>query len=89
MFRACPAGGDEALETLGKLKRLAKERYVTPYGVALVHAGLGEKDQALVWLDRALEDRSHWLVWLKLDPRLDTLRSDHRFRSLLLAVGLR
>jgi len=80
---------DEALETLGKLKRLAKERYVTPYGVALVHAGLGEKDQALVWLDRALEDRSHWLVWLKLDPRLDTLRSDHRFRSLLLAVGLR
>jgi DNA-binding winged helix-turn-helix (wHTH) protein len=79
----------EALETLGALKRLAKERYVTPYGVALVHAGLGEKDQALVWLDRALEDRSHWLVWLKLDPRLDTLRSDHRYRSLLLSVGLR
>jgi hypothetical protein len=54
-----------------------------------VHAGLGEKDQALVWLDRALEDRSHWLVWLKLDPRLGTLRSDRRYGDLLLRVGLR
>ena len=61
---------------------------MTPYGVALVYAGLGEKDQALGWLDRALEDRSHWLVWLKLDPRLDTLRSDRRYRDLLLRVGL-
>jgi DNA-binding winged helix-turn-helix (wHTH) protein len=79
----------EALAILGELKRLATERYVTPYGVALVHAALGEKDQALNWLDRALEDRSHWLVWLKLDPRLDTLRSDPRFKRLLLGVGLR
>jgi tetratricopeptide (TPR) repeat protein len=79
----------EALETLAELKRLTKERYVTPYGVALVYAGLGETDQALRWLERALEDRSHWLVWLKLDPRLDTLRSDRRYRSLLQGVGLR
>ncbi len=79
----------EALETLGGLERLAKERYVTPYGVALVHAGLGDKDRALVWLDRALEDRSHWIVWLKLDPRLDSLRSEGRYGDLLLRVGLR
>ena len=79
----------EALETLAELKRLTKERYVTPYGVALVYAGLGETDRALGWLDRALEDRSHWLVWLKLDPRLDTLRSDRRYGSLLQGVGLR
>ncbi len=79
---------DEARETLDVLKRLARERYVTPYGVALVHAGLGEKGQALAWLDRALEDRSHWLVWLKLDPRFDALRSDNRFRDLLRRVGL-
>jgi len=78
----------EALETLGKLERLAKERYVTPYGVALLHTGLGEKDRALVWLDRALADRSHWMVWLKLDPRLDRLRSDRRYGDLLLRVGL-
>jgi DNA-binding winged helix-turn-helix (wHTH) protein/Tfp pilus assembly protein PilF len=79
----------EALETLGGLERLAKERYVTPYGVALIHAGLGDKDRALVWLDSALEDRSHWIVWLKLDPRLDSVRSDRRYGDLLLRVGLR
>src|SRR2546421_735968 len=79
----------EALETLDGLHRLAKERYVTPYGVALVHAGRGDNDQALAWLVRALADRSHWLVWLKLDPRLDALRSDRRYTELLQAVGLR
>src|SRR3989441_11861268 len=78
----------EALETLDGLEHLRKERYVTPYGVALVHAGLGDKDEALAWLSRALVDRSHWLVWLKLDPRLDALRSDRRYADLLLAVGL-
>lgn len=78
----------DAHETLDALARLAKERYVTPYGVALVHAGLGDTDQALAWLGRALADRSHWLVWLKLDPRFDALRSDRRCSELLLAVGL-
>ena len=79
----------EARETLGELERLGRERYVTPYGVALVHAGLGERDQALAWLERALADRAHWLVWLKLDPRFDPLRADSRFASVLQRVGLR
>jgi hypothetical protein len=67
--------------------RLTTERYVTPYGVALVHAGLGEKDQALAWLHRALQDRSHWLVWVTLDPRLDALRSDPWYGDLLQNIG--
>jgi DNA-binding winged helix-turn-helix (wHTH) protein/Flp pilus assembly protein TadD len=78
----------EALETLEGLARLTKERYVTPYGVALVHAGLGDKDQALTWLARALDDRAHWLVWLKLDPRLGVVRSDRRYADLVRAIGL-
>lgn len=77
-----------ALETLDELKRLSGERYVTPYGIALVHAGLGETDQALLWLERALGDRAHWLVWLKLDPRLDGLRSDRVFGDVLKRVGV-
>jgi tetratricopeptide (TPR) repeat protein len=77
-----------ALETLDELKRLSRERYVTPYGIALVHAGLGETDQALLWLERALDDRAHWLVWLKLDPRLDGLRSDRVFGDVLKRVGV-
>jgi DNA-binding winged helix-turn-helix (wHTH) protein len=76
-----------ALETLDELKRLSGERYVTPYGIALVHAGLGEMDEALLWLQRALEDRAHWLVWLKLDPRFDGLRSERVFGDVLKRVG--
>jgi serine/threonine-protein kinase len=78
----------EARETLAGLKRLARRQYVTPYGIALVHAGLGQTDQALGWLGRALADRSHWLVWLKLDPRFEHLRSDRRYRDLVRKVGL-
>lgn len=78
----------EALATLEELNRLSTERYVTPYGIALVHAGLGEREQALAWLYRALENRSHWLVWLTLDPRLETLRPDSRYRDLVSSVGL-
>jgi serine/threonine-protein kinase len=78
----------EAQKVLDQLNRLSKQKYVTPYGVALVYAGLGEKDQAFAWLDKAYKDRSHWLVWSKLDPRWDGLRSDSRFTDLLRRVGL-
>jgi hypothetical protein len=63
-------------------------RYTTSYGVALVYTALGEKDEAFTWLDRAVEERSHWLVWLALDPRWNLLRADTRFRELLQRVGL-
>jgi serine/threonine-protein kinase len=62
--------------------------YVSPFCVALVHIGLGDKDQALDCLDRAYEERSHWLVYAKVWPLLDDLRSDARFAALLGKVGL-
>ena len=62
---------------------LATQRFVTSYGIALVHAGLGHKDKAFSWLDRAFEERSHWLVWLRLDPRWRNLRGDPRFATLI------
>ena len=64
------------------------EKQVTPYGVALVYAGLGDKDHAFTWLDKAYQGRSHWLVWLNRDPRWDSLRSDPRFPDLVKRVGL-
>lgn len=73
----------EAREDLLKLEKQAQTRFVTSYGVALVHAGLGDSDAALHWLDKAVEERSHWLVWLRLDPRWDRLRSDPRFERLV------
>ena len=51
--------------------------------MALVYAGMGEKDKSFEWLKKAFDERSHWLVWLRLDPRWDVLRSDPRFGELL------
>jgi hypothetical protein len=53
------------------------------YEVALIHAGLGEKDQAFEWLERAYEERDKGLLFLRIDPPLDPLRSDPRFQDLL------
>lgn len=77
-----------ARQVLDDLRALSARKYVTPYGVALVHAGLGDIDQAFSALDQAVADRSNWLVWLKLDPRFDNLRGDPRFDALVRRVGL-
>jgi len=78
---------DEAQNALAELRRLAGKKFVTSYGVALVHAGLGQKDSAFAWLNKAFDERSHWLVWLRLDPRWKELRSDPRFAELVSRVG--
>ena len=66
-----------------QLQELSKQRYVTPYVVARVYASLGEADEALRWLEIGYRERAAWMVFLKIDPRLDGLRSDPRFRDLL------
>ena len=87
-FVAGVAGrADEAQNTLVELGRLAGKKFVTSYGVALVHAGLGQRDTAFAWLNKAFDERSHWLVWLRLDPRWKGLRSDPRFAALVSRVG--
>jgi tetratricopeptide (TPR) repeat protein len=73
---------------LDRFADLSKTRYVTSYGVALVHAGLEDRDQAVQALDRAFAERSHWLVWLHLDPRFSACRKDPRFQDLLRRIGL-
>ena len=78
----------EARRSLRQLEELAKERYVSSYDVAVILTGLSEKDQAFVRLGEAYEQRDGWMAfWLKVDPRLDPLRSDARFRDLLRRVG--
>jgi TolB-like protein/DNA-binding winged helix-turn-helix (wHTH) protein len=78
----------DAEHVLVSLNELARSKYVTPYGVALVYAGLGDKNQAFAWLNKALQGRSHWLVWLDRDPRWKGIRSDPRFADLVKGVGL-
>ena len=79
----------EAQAILSRFAELSKTRYVTSYGVALVHAGLGHDEEALNALERAFDERSHWLVWLKLDPRFSMIRNDPRFTNLLSRIGSR
>jgi TolB-like protein/Flp pilus assembly protein TadD len=76
----------EAREVLNKMNELSKERYVPPYQMALIHVALGEKDQAFALLEKAYEDRFPWLIHLKVEPRLDPLRSDPRFEDLVRRV---
>lgn len=78
----------EAQKVLAELQATARRRYVSPYDLATIYAGLGEKEQALTWLEKAYEDRSGWLaLWLKVDPKFDGLRADDRFRDLLRRIG--
>jgi DNA-binding winged helix-turn-helix (wHTH) protein/tetratricopeptide (TPR) repeat protein len=82
------AGRRERAEaTIAELQDLAGRRFVTAYGVALVHAAIGDAEAAFTWLDRAFAERSHWLVWLRLDPRFDGLRADPRMSELLRRIG--
>jgi DNA-binding winged helix-turn-helix (wHTH) protein/Flp pilus assembly protein TadD len=83
-FVAAVAGRTtEAEEILDALQRLGNRKFVTSYGVALVHAGLGQNDAAFSRLNDAFNERSHWLVWLRLDPRWNRLRPDPRFAELV------
>ena len=78
----------EARAVLEGLTQLSSSRYVSPYSVALVHAGLGDRDQALAWLDKAYAERSDYMPYLGLEPMLDSLRSDPRFDALVRRVGV-
>lgn len=66
----------EARESLDDLQRMAPSRFVSPYWVSLVYCGLGEYDLAMECLETAYRDHDPWLVWLKVDPRFDTLRKN-------------
>jgi tetratricopeptide (TPR) repeat protein len=77
----------EAQKIVEGLKEQAKQHHVTPYVIAMVYIGLGERDEAFAWIEKAYEGRSTALVWFKTDPLWDTLRSDPRYRDLLRRIG--
>jgi TolB-like protein/DNA-binding winged helix-turn-helix (wHTH) protein/Tfp pilus assembly protein PilF len=72
----------DARNLLDQLMEQSKKQYVSPFYVAIVFAGLGENDKALDWLEKAYRDRSNRVVFLKVDPELDSLRSNPRFHEL-------
>jgi non-specific serine/threonine protein kinase len=80
--------GAQAQKVLAELKDLSKRRYVAPLSIAIVYVGLREKQQAFEWLDKAYEDHSFFLEWIKVDPRFNSLRGEPRFQDLLRRIGL-
>ena len=72
----------EARTVLNQLMEQSKKQYVAPFYVALVYAGLSENEKAMDWLEKAYGDRSNGLVFIKVDPELDSLRSNSRFKEL-------
>ena len=67
---------------------MSETRYVTPWDFALVYVALGDKARTLDWLDKAYEDHSVELNWIKVDPRFDSLRGEPRFHDLLRRMNL-
>ena len=79
----------EAETMLRELQRGSKDGHASPYLIATIYAGLGNKDTALEFLEKARQERSWDISWqIKADLRLDNLRSDPRFQALLRRVGL-
>ncbi len=77
-----------AEKVLSQIMEESKNRYVSPFYVAQIYVGIHENDKALDWLEKAFRDRSNAVVFLKVDPELNDLRSLPRFQSLLARLGL-
>lgn len=77
----------EARKILDQLNDLSKQKYVSPYFIATVVAGLGEKQKALEGLEKAYQERGNWLVYVQAQPEFAPLRSDARFQNLLRRVN--
>lgn len=79
---------NQALQLLSHLNDISQERYVPALYYALIYIGLGELDRTFEWIDKALEERAGYLVYFNVDPKVDRLRSDPRFKQLIKRIGL-
>jgi TolB-like protein/Tfp pilus assembly protein PilF len=71
-----------------QFKAAAKKRYIPPTYFGMLFAGLGDKDKAMTWLEKAYDDRADGLTWLNVEPMLDEVRNDPRFQDLIRRIGL-
>ena len=78
----------EAQNILAEIESLWNRRYFSPIDVALVYAGLGDRDGGLAWLTKAYDARDPQLIWVNVEPELKSLHTDPRFRDLLRRIGL-
>jgi eukaryotic-like serine/threonine-protein kinase len=78
----------EAEKRLRELQTLSRTRYVPAFDVATVYMGLGDKVRAIEWLEKAYEERSTWIIWIKIEPHFEALHDQPRFHALLRRMGL-
>jgi TolB-like protein/Tfp pilus assembly protein PilF len=73
----------EALQVVRDLQRMRGEKGLFAYELGVIHAALGDEDQAFKWLTAAVKERSGWIAYLRVDPRLDHLHANPRFTALI------
>jgi len=78
----------KAMKILTQLQQISAKKYVPAVYFAVIYTGLNRKDDAFYWLDKALEERCEYLVYLRSEPLADPLRGDPRFPRLLARLGL-
>jgi len=76
-----------ARKLIEELTLRSHTQYVPAFSIALVYTGLGDRVDAIEWLEKSYQDRSTFMVYIKIDPLLDPIRSDPRFTELLHQMG--
>ncbi len=79
---------NEAVQILNTLEERRKQEPISPYMLADLYLYIGNKDRSLDWLEKAVEERDNWLVYLYADPLFDPLHNEPRFQAVLKRVGL-
>jgi len=87
---ALAASGDKAgaQKIIDELIGLSSQRYVSPYSIATIYAGMGDRDKAFEWINRAYEERADFLAYFKVDPRYKEFRGDPRYEEIIRKIGL-
>jgi serine/threonine protein kinase/Flp pilus assembly protein TadD len=75
--------GREARQMIAQLERVSKRQYVSSYFIAIIYLGLGDLDRTFEWLEKAYQERSGFMAFINVEPLLDALRGDPRFKSLI------
>ena len=83
-FALVEAGETEEAKSLAeKLGKLAAEELVKPFFAAMAYVAIGETDRAFEWFEKAFTEKNEWLIWFGVEPKLDSIRQDERYRNLL------
>jgi len=85
---AAAGNQEEAKKALSQALELSKQRYVSPFNIAVIYVGLGQKDKAFEWLEKAYEEHDHWMWFPIVHPALDSLCDDPRYTALLRKMNL-